>query len=397
MFMKRFKLFTLFGFDVHVDLSWFIILLLVTWSLATGLFPVWTPGMTTTGYWLMGLIGALGLFTSIVLHELAHSLVARRFGVPMHGITLFIFGGVAEMTEEPPSPKAEFNLAIAGPIASVLIGAICYGLSIVGDANGWPATLNGVLFYLGLINGILVLFNIIPAFPLDGGRVLRSALWKWRGNLKWATRITSTIGSAFGVVLILLGVLAFISGNFIGGMWWFLIGMFLRNAAQMSYQQLLVRRALEGEPVARFMQRDVHSVPPQVTVRELVDDYVYRHHFKLFPVVEEGHLRGCVTTREVRELPRDEWSEHAVDELITPCSPDNTISPDADATQALSQMSHTGQSRLMVVEGDRLLGIISIKDLMKFIALKVELEEDGRLDPRLEQAQQAARQEREAA
>ncbi len=374
MFTRRIRLFTILGFDVHIDLSWFIILVLVTWSLV-GVFSAEYPGLTTGTYWWMGVIGALGLFTSIVLHELAHSLVARRFGVPMKGITLFIFGGVAEMTEEPPSPKAEFSLAIAGPIASVVIGAICWGLGQMGQAAGWPDTVNGVLLYLGLINGILVAFNVIPAFPLDGGRVLRSALWAWKNNLRWATRISSYIGSAFGILLILLGVMAFIGGSIIAGMWYFLIGLFLRSAAQMSYQQLLMRRALEGEPVRRFMQPDVQTVEPSASVRELVEDYIYRHHFKMFPVVEDGHLRGCVTTRDVRELPRDRWESQHVAEIAEPCSPENTIRADADATEALAKMSRNGSSRLMVVEGDRLLGMIALKDLMRFIALKVELEE----------------------
>jgi len=375
MFTHRIKLFTISGFDVHVDLSWFIILILITWSLAVGLFPYLLPAQTPATYWTMGLIGALGLFASIILHELAHSVVARRFGVPMNGITLFIFGGVAEMSEEPPSPKAEFNLAIAGPLASVAIGLVCYGLSWLGFAWGWPAPVNAVLYYLGMINGILVLFNMVPAFPLDGGRVLRSALWKWRNNLKWATRVTSYIGSGFGLFLILLGVGSFIGGNFIGGMWWFLIGMFLRNAAQMSYQQVLMRRALEGEPVRRFMQPNVQTVPAHASLRELVEDYVYRLHYKMLPVVEDGHLQGCITTRDVREVPRDQWETHRVEEYMSPCTADNTISPEADATDALSKMSKQGISRLMVVEGDRLVGILSLRDLMKFIALKIELEE----------------------
>lgn len=375
MFTHRIKIFTISGFDVHVDLSWFIVLILITWSLAVGFFPFHLPGQSPATYWTMGLIGALGLFASIILHELAHSVVARRFGVPMNGITLFIFGGVAEMSEEPPSPKAEFNLAIAGPLASVAIGAICYALAQAGFAWGWPGSVNGVLYYLGLINGILVLFNMVPAFPLDGGRVLRSILWRWRNNLKWATRVTSYIGSGFGLFLILLGVVTFISGNIIGGMWSFLIGMFLRNAAQMSYQQVLIRRALEGEPVHRFMQPNVATVPADASLRELVEDYIYRLHFKMLPVVDNGQLQGCITTRDVRAVPREQWDTHRVEEYMAPCSADNTISPEADATQALTKMSQQGISRLMVVDQGRLVGILSLRDLMKFIALKIELEE----------------------
>lgn len=377
MFTKRIKLFTIFGFDVHVDLSWFILLVLITWSLATGVFPLIAPGFSTGIYWAMGFVAALGLFLSIVLHELSHSLVARRFGLPMRGITLFIFGGVAEMTEEPASPKVEFNMAIAGPLASVVIGAVCYGLFRWGVAGGWPAPVNAVLIVLALINGTLAAFNIIPAFPLDGGRVLRSALWHWKGNLKWATRVTSRIGAAFGILLILFGVVRVIFGDFIGGIWLFLIGMFVRHAARMSYQQLLVRRAIEGEPVRRFMQTQVQTVSPSVTVGELVEGYFYRYHFKMFPVVEEMRLLGCVLTRDTQAVPRDEWETRRVREILEPRSDDNTIAPDADADKALGKMSRGGLSRLMVAEGDRLLGIISLKDLMQFIALKMELEEGG--------------------
>jgi CBS domain-containing protein len=232
-----------------------------------------------------------------------------------------------------------------------------------------------VLKYLSAINGLLALFNFLPAFPLDGGRVLRSILWGLRGNIRWATRISSWIGEAFGILLITLGVLSVIRGNFMGGMWWFLIGLFLRNAATMSYRQLVVRKALEGEPIRRFMQPNPVVVPPSISVEELVEDYIYKHHFKMFPVVDSGKLIGCVTTRQVREIPRPDWSRKTVGELAVECSMANIVSPDADATKALSLMSRTGNSRLMVMEKGRLLGVITLKDLMKFLSLKVELED----------------------
>jgi len=222
----------------------------------------------------MGVAGVVGLFASIVLHELSHSLVARRYGVPMKGITLFIFGGVAEMEREPPNPKAEFLMAIAGPIASLLIAIACLGSYRLAQALGWPVEIQGVAGYLAWLNGTLVVFNLVPAFPLDGGRVLRSALWRWKENLQWATRITSQIGSGFGLALILLGVLALIGGNVIGGMWWILIGLFLRGAAGMSYRQLQIRQALEGERVSRFMNTEPVTVLAATTVKNLVEDYI---------------------------------------------------------------------------------------------------------------------------
>jgi CBS domain-containing protein len=235
-----------------------------------------------------------------------------------------------------------------------------------------------VLFYLAFLNGSLALFNLVPAFPLDGGRILRSILWGWKGSLRWATRVSAGIGGGFGLLLIALGVLAavFSPGGLYAGIWLFLLGLFVRNAATMSYQQLLLRRALTGEPVSRFMHPDPVTVPRSISIAELVQDYIYRHHFKMFPVVDDsGRLLGCVNTRQVRQLPREEWDRQTVGALAERCGPENTVGSNADAMEALSRMSRTGASRLMVVEGDRLLGILTLKDLLRFFSLKMELEE----------------------
>ncbi len=379
MFGRRIRLFSLFGFPVSIDWSWLIIAVLVTWSLKS-VFAHYYPAFGNEVHWAMGVAGALGLFISIILHEFSHSLAARRSGIEMKGITLFIFGGVAEMDQEPPNPKAEFTMAIAGPIASVLISVLCFGAAWAGRGLGWPTPVNAVLAYLGWINGVLVAFNLVPAFPLDGGRVLRAALWHFKGSLRWATRVGASIGSAFGVVLIILGVASFLGGNFIGGMWWFLIGMFLRGAAQASYQQLLVRRALEGEPVQRLMRRDPVTVPPDTNLKQLVEDYIYEYHHKMFPVVEEGKLIGCVTTREVKQVPREEWPARTVKEIAAGCSGDNTIPVEADAMEAFTRMTRTGKSRLMVVDHARLAGVVALKDLFQYLSTWAEIESD--LPPR---------------
>jgi Zn-dependent protease/CBS domain-containing protein len=375
MFGRRIHLFTLFGFRVGLDPSWFILGLLVSWTLAANWFPAEMPGLAPGVYWIMGIAGAIGLFMSIVVHEFFHALQARRDGLEMRGITLFIFGGVAEMDQEPRSAGAEFRMAIAGPIASILIGVIC--LAIVAYTGGlMPATAVAVVRYLGVINIVLAVFNMIPAFPLDGGRVLRSALWHWKGSLRWATRISSRVGSTFGLLLILLGVFSVLAtGNLISGMWLFLIGLFVRFAANSSYQQLLLRKALEGEPAGRFMRTDLITVPRHITLQELVDDYIYRHHHKLYPVVEDGRLFACVSTRQVKETPREQWSYRKVGDAAVSCSPENTIPPEMDAMEVLAQMRRTGTSRLLVANGHQLVGMITLKDLMSFLALKVELEE----------------------
>ena len=326
-------------------------------------------------YWWMGAAGMLGLFGSIIVHELAHSLVARRYGLPMNGITLFIFGGVAEMDDEPPSAKAEGLMAIAGPIVSLGLALSCAALAAYGQSHAWPTPVIGVVRYLAFINGLVFLFNLIPAFPLDGGRVLRSVLWAWKGNLHWATRIASNLGRGFSFMLIAWGVLTLMSSNFIGGLWRILIGMFLSEAASASYQRMMIRQALEGESVQRFMQPNPVTVPPTLTIQELVDDYVYVYHFKMFPVVNRGQVLGCISTRDIKTIQQHFWKQHMVQDILTPCSADNTIGSRVDALTALTKMNQTGLSRLMVIDDNRLVGVIALKDLLAFLALKVELED----------------------
>jgi Zn-dependent protease len=375
VFGRPIELFKIFGFKVRIDFSWFVVAALVTWQLSALTFPAQLPGLAPGTYWLMGTAGALAYFLCILLHEMSHAVVARTYGMEIRGITLFIFGGASEMASEPPSPQSEFVIAAAGPAASFGLALACGGLYLAGNVEGWPAPLTAVLGYLGLLNGLLALLNLIPAFPLDGGRILRAILWGWRGSLRQATRISAGIGSGFGLLLIGWGVVSVINGV-LSGVWIFVIGLFVRNAATASYQQLLLRRTLEGEPVSRFMHPDPVTVPRAISVLELVQSYIYRYHFKMFPVVDDaGRLLGCVTAGHVRSLPREDWERQTVGAVADKCSPENTVQANTDAMEALSRMSRTGASRLMVVDGDRLLGILSLKDLLSFFSLKMELEE----------------------
>ena len=375
MFGKRFTLFKLFGFKVRMDTSWLIIAVLITWTLATGIFPEHYKNLPTMIYWWMGAAGALGLFFSIVFHEFFHSMVARHYGLPMEGITLFIFGGVAEMSEEPENAKTEFLMAIAGPLSSLALSIIFYGIAAAGAEMGWPKPVQGIFGYLSYLNLLLAAFNILPAFPLDGGRVLRSALWKWKGSLRRATRTAARIGSLFGTLLIILGVASVLIGDFIGGIWWFLIGMFMRSAAQSSYRQVLIQKALEGTPVSNIMSKNPVTVSPSLTIGELVENYIYKYHFKMFPILEDGKLAGCVTTRQVKEVPREEWNLRRVGDIGSHCSPENAVGPEYDAVKALGLMSRTGNRRIMVVKNGQLMGIISSKDLLSYISEKMDLEE----------------------
>ena len=374
MFGKRITLFRLLGVEIKADASWLFLAVLVAWSLAEGVFPEYLEGLPTLTYWTMAAVGVAGLFASIVLHELGHSLVARRCGIPIKQITLFLFGGVAEMEEEPPSAACELAMAVAGPATSLLLAAALLAARVVLGALGAPGPLLAVVSYLTLLNTVLAVFNMLPAFPLDGGRVLRAGLWSWRGDLRWATRIASSIGSGFGMLLIVLAVMAFLRGNLLGGLWWFMIGLFMRGASQTSYRQVLVRHVLEGEPIRRFMESDPVTVPRLASVMNLVRDYVYRYHYKMYPVVEGDRLVGCVTTRDVKEVPQDEWEQYTVGEIMGGCTPENSIHPDADAMKALANMSRTGASRLLVVQDGGLVGIITLKDLLGFLSLKMDLE-----------------------
>ncbi len=373
MFGKRITLFRLLGFEVRVDPSWLVLALLVSWTLAVGMFPYYYQGLEKAVYWWMGVIGAAGLFFSILFHEFCHSLVARKFGLPMRGITLFIFGGVAEMEDEPPSPKAEFFMAVAGPISSLALGAVFFALASPLQGSPNVIAVYGVLSYLSTINWFLAAFNLVPAFPLDGGRLLRAALWHWKKDLQRATRISSWIGMGFGILMMIYGALDFLRGDIIGGLWLFMIGMFLRSAAESSYRQIVFRKALEGETVAHFMNTRPVTAPPSISIKELVEEYIYRYHFKMFPVMEGEKLLGCITTRRVREIPREEWDRQSVGDQIDKCSSENTISPDVGALQALSHMNRTKNSRLMVVANGQLVGIISLKDILGYLSLKMEL------------------------
>jgi Zn-dependent proteases len=376
MFGRRYHLFNLSGFAVSIDASWFLLAILIVWSLATSVFPVYYRGLAPGVYWAMGVAGAIGLFLSIVIHEFFHSVVARRYGIPMKGITLFIFGGVAEMTEEPPNAKVEFRMAIAGPLASFGIAAVCYVLAL-GSARLASVPASAVLAYLALLNVALAIFNLIPAFPLDGGRVLRSLLWARWNNLRRATRVAARIGSGFGALLIVAGVVSVLFGDVIQGIWWFLIGLFVRGAASSSYQQVLLRRALEGEPVSRFMTTQPVSVPSTASIRDLVENFIYRYHFKLFPVTDDGRLVGCISTRQVKTIPQSEWEQRTVASVMDQCSPGSMVTPETDAIHAMALMQRSGASRLIVARDGTLVGVIALKDLLDFLALKIELE-DGR-------------------
>lgn len=362
------------GIPVQLDPSWLIAVVLVTWSLAAGFLPESYPVLALPVRWAIGLAGALGLFLSILLHEFAHALVARRHGLRVASVTLFVFGGVGDLRDEPPTPQAEFWIAVAGPTLSAALALLC----ALPFALGFPPPLPfaALLHWLLLANTLLAAFNMLPAFPLDGGRVLRSLLWRIMGSLRRATRVSARLGRGLGVGLMLLGGVQLLAGNWLGAIWFFFLGAWLRQAATGSYEQTLLREMLRGEPVRAFMKSDPVTAAPDMTLDAFVRERVYRHHFKMFPVVEGGRLLGSVTLAGVARVPSAEWEQHRVAELMEPCSDETCVAPDADLLDALTTMNRSGRSRMLVRADGRLVGILALKDVLQFFALKVQLEGD---------------------
>ena len=377
MFTARWRLFRVFGIPIYVDASWLIILALLTWTLSN-VFHEALQSISAGEAFGLGLVAAMSFFICIVLHELGHAIVGRAQGMNIRGITLFLFGGVAELQDEPRSAGTEFLMAIAGPVVSAVLAFLFWlaATSVTAAAAGV------VLLYLAEINLIVLVFNLVPAFPLDGGRVFRAVTWGATGNLRRATYWASLAGQGFAWLLIGLGILLFVRRDFGNGIWFALIGLFLNNAARASYRSVLIRQLLEGEPIRRFMNPHAVVVSPMLDLRTFVEEDVYGHHRKSFPVVSEGRLTGFITTRELAGIPRADWDHHTVGEVMRHDLDAFRIAPDADALHALSQMQRTGSSRLLVTDGDQLIGIVSLKDLLRFLSLKMELENGDDHGPR---------------
>lgn len=357
---------TLLGFPVELDWSWFIVAVLASTSLS-GRFAERWPDLSTPTHWTMGIVVTLGLFGSILLHELGHAVAARHFRMRIRRIVLFIFGGVAEMADEPPSPRAEFFVALAGPAVSLVLGGLCVAAWLLLGAAGSPIAIVAILGHLSFVNFAVVAFNMLPALPLDGGRVLRSILWGLR-DLAWATRICSALGSLFGFALMGLGAWWVLQGNLVGGIWYVLIGLFLHGAARSSYRQLVLRSALSGAALTRIMTINPITVAPELSLTRLVEDVVLGHPHAVYPVVVADRLVGWISTEQVRGTPRETWSQRSVGELTAPSSAENTIDQGADALAALLQMHQTGHAQLMVVDGSRLLGMVSLRDLLELLS-----------------------------
>jgi len=357
---------------IEVHPSWFITFVLVTLTLAVGLFPVDRPGLPAAAYWAMGVGASILFFLSVLIHELAHSLVALGHGIPIRRITLFIFGGLAQIGGEPDRPRAEFRVAIAGPLTSLGLAGVFWILRQLFGLAG-ADSLVVLTGYLARINLVLAAFNMTPAFPLDGGRVLRAVLWGWTGSLERATAIAAAIGQGFAVFLIGWGILGVLTGQLIQGLWLTFIGWFLQQASQAGSAQATLRRALAGIPVSRLMSSPVQVVPADLPVRRLVEDYFYRYRYTAFPVVENGTVVGIVSLRQVREAGPERWDDVCVGDIAVALDPGDLIDPQMDAADALMRMAERGTGRLLVMDGGQLVGLVSHTDILRLIRIQQEL------------------------
>ena len=365
---RSIRVLTVAGIPINVHTSWLVVYALITWTLAVGYFPRTLPDLSPVAAWLSGLAAALLLFVSVLLHELSHSIVARAHGLGVSGITLHIFGGVSQLEEEPPSARAEFLIAAVGPLSSFAIAGLLWaGRATVGVTAG---VAGAILDYLILINTAIGVFNLVPGFPLDGGRVLRAVLWKWKGNLRSATFTASRVGSAVAVVLMMWGFLQVMTGAFMGGMWMILIGIFLRGAADASYAQIDVKETLAPLHVDDIMVRNPVTVPAAAPVSVLVD-LLWAHHFTSFPVVEDGgRVAGIATLQHVQPVPREHWGHTLVREVMQPMTADMAVERRDTVYHAFEKASRNGLGRLAVVEGERLVGYLSLKDITHVLALR---------------------------
>ncbi len=371
--MNGLRLGSVLGFEIRIDHSWFIIFFLVLWSLGAGFFPSSVPGLSGGVYFAMGAVATLLFFASLLAHQLSHSIVARRKGIPVEGITLFLFGGVARTRMEAETPRDEFVIAGVGPALSAALGGLFLAAAWLLDRLGAGESARAVASYLGFINFLLAAFNLLPGFPLDGGRLFRALAWMRTGDLTKATRWATTGGRWLGYGLVGLGILQTLGGAVLGGLWLVFIGWFLRNAADMSLRQHFLSGALEGVTARDVMSSQPETVHPLMSLQELVDDYLLRRRYQSFPVVDGDSVEGLVTLEQVKRVPRERWSATIVRDVMAPASRDVIVPPAEPITEVLARMRSSGTGRVLVASGDRLLGVISASDITRWARRAEEL------------------------
>ncbi len=372
-----FRIGTLAGIDIYINYSWLIILVFLIWSLATGWFAVLYPGWSPALYWITSTIAALLLFVSVLLHELAHSVVARTRGLTVKNITLFIFGGVSNIEQEPSSPGIEFQVAIVGPLTSILIGALAALLLLPLRGNTSPVT--AVLGYLAYTNILLGIFNLIPGFPLDGGRVLRSIIWRISGSLRTATRAATISGEVIAYLFILAGIWLFFAGSVLDGIWFGFIGWFLLSSARSANSQAMLQSMFQGVKVADVMNPNPVTVPANISLQRLVDDYFLPQGLRSALVVQGDQLAGLITLGDIRHVPREQWTQTPVGLTMIPPERLHVVSPQQNLNDVLPLMVGGDVNQLPVTQDGRLVGVVTRDAIMRYLEIRRGL---GLTEPR---------------
>jgi len=370
MFRNAIYIGKVFGIPLRIHLSWLIIFVLITWSLAGSYYPSQYKDWPRYLYWVVGVTAAVLFFASVLLHELAHSLLARHRGMRVRDIVLFIFGGVSQIAEESKTPGTEFMVAVVGPLTSVVLGVFFLALAL-GSAPYWEP-LFALTFHLGVINIALAVFNLIPGFPLDGGRVLRAFLWKVTGNMDRATQWAARAGQAVGYLFILFGFWSFFRGNFVNGLWLAFIGWFLENAALSSYRQVLLKHRLADHLVDEVMMHDYPTVNDNVSVSTLVNGLILPLGIRCLPVVADGRMVGLVTMHNINAFGPEDWPITTADDVMIPMDKVKTARPDEDLWEALSRMTAEGVNQLPVLDEDRVAGLLTRGNILTFLRTRAE-------------------------
>jgi len=366
-----FRIGTIAGLAIYIHVSWLIVLVILTFSLANGWFPSSYPGYPFTTYLLLGLLSTVLLFVSVLLHELAHSLVARARGLQVKNIILFIFGGVSNIEQEPQTPGIEFTMAFVGPVVSLLIGAMCYGLWFF--IRGGHTLVEPVLAYLALTNILLGIFNLLPGFPLDGGRVLRSIIWKVTGSAYKATRIAAFVGQVIGYLFILLGIWMFFAFSTLNGLWFGFIGWFMLSAAQAARDRSIIEITFSGVTVAQMMNPNPMTVPANISLQKLVDTYFLPQGLRSALVMQGDQLAGLITLSDVRHVSRDEWGQTPVGFSMIPIDQMHTITPQQSLLEALSLMTGKDINQLPVVQDGNLVGVLTRDAIIRALEVRRSL------------------------
>lgn len=371
-------LFRLAGITVRLHYTWFLAFILVAWSLGRGIFPFGYPGWSEVNFWLAGSAAALLLFASVLFHEFAHSFMALARGLKVDSITLFIFGGAAALKSEPKKPSDEFLIAVVGPASSLFLAVAFFALSRVIPPD-LPA--QRLAFFLGGMNAVLAVFNLLPGFPLDGGRVFRALVWAITGSMRKGTTIASLVGQVFAFGFIALGIFILFNGSFLGGVWLVFIGWFLNGAAAANRRNVTQEEALRKIPVSRLMRAKPDAVRPEETIDRVVLALLLHDGLRALPVMLGGRVIGIISVDDVRQVPQHAWSQQSVFGVMT-SSPLVTVAPDASILHAMDLFEEHEAKHVIVMDRTDVAGILSLRELARFLQLSRELGVEATLDPR---------------